>query len=122
MHTTELLLRCYTENKDHQWHAFCIDLNLAAQGDTVGEVREKLSSMIREYVYDATVGEHKEYADQLLNRKAPVSFRIKYLFYTYKRLLLIGRNDVLLSFKEVMPLVPAPTINNVHSKLQAAHV
>lgn len=69
MKPRELLLRCYANKYDDQWQAFCIDFGLAAQGDSYEEVKAKLSDMIREYLYDALVGEDKEYAEQLLQRK-----------------------------------------------------
>ena len=67
MKANELILRCYGEKIGDTWQAFCIDLNLAAQGDSFPEVKAKLNQQIYSYVYDALVGEDKEYADQLLN-------------------------------------------------------
>lgn len=102
----DLLLRCYIIKYKDQWQAFCIDLNLAAQGDSLIEVKAKLESMIETYVYDALVGDDKEYADQLLNRKAPFKFQLTYyaiLFLHYVGLL---KNGFRRTFKEPMPLVP----------------
>nr|VFJ67650.1 MAG: hypothetical protein BECKFW1821C_GA0114237_101242 [Candidatus Kentron sp. FW] len=122
MHPKELLLRCYAENKNDQWQAFCIDINIAAQGETFEEVHGKLISMVNGYIYDATVGEHREYADQLLNRKAPLGFRTKYLWY--KALFVIGRlrSDTWKLFQEAMPLAPVCSINDADSQIQTAHV
>jgi hypothetical protein len=81
MKPTQLLLRCYAEKVGDQWQAFCLDLSLAAQGDTFAEVKDKLDVMIAEYVYDALVGEDREYAHQLLTRRAPLRDWIKYYWY-----------------------------------------
>lgn len=81
MKPVQLVLRCYGEKKGEVWQAFCIDLNLAAQGDSMRDVRGKLNSQIESYLYDALEGDDRKYADQLLNRKAPLAFRAKYYLY-----------------------------------------
>jgi len=78
MHVNNLILRAYATKKDGLWVAVCIDLCLAAQGDTLEEAKEKLHSQIVDYVYDACVGEDKAYVEQLLKRKAPLSQRLTY--------------------------------------------
>ena len=106
MKPKNLLLRCYAHKQDDQWGAFCLDLCLAAQGDSFEEAKAKLDSMIGEYVYDATVGEDKGYAEQLLSRKAPLDQWATY--YLYKVLIAVHakRNDLTKLFKETLPLVP----------------
>lgn len=104
MKPRELILRCYGEKKGEIWQAFCLDLNLATQGRTEKESREKLLSQISSYLYDALEGEDKEYADQLLRRKAPLGNWLKYYYYK----LLIGcdgaKKDFCRIFNEPMPL------------------
>lgn len=73
--------RCYAEKKDGKWQAFCVDLCLAAQADTLDEVRKKLDAMVDEYVKDALFGEDKDYAEALLKRKAPLRERLKYQLF-----------------------------------------
>lgn len=75
-------LRCYAKKEGSDWVAVCIDLSLAAQAESPQLAKEKLESMITTYVNEA-LNEHKEYAAQLLSRKAPLWQR---LFY-YKTLL-----------------------------------
>lgn len=77
----QLFLRCYAEKVGNQWQAFCLDLSLAAQGDTFAEVKDKLDAMVAEYAYDALVGEDREYAEQLLTRRAPLRDWLKYYWY-----------------------------------------
>jgi predicted RNase H-like HicB family nuclease len=70
-------LRCYVKKENTQWVAVCIDLSLAAQANSSKEAISKLESMIQTYIEDA-LGKHKEYAEQLLSRKAPLSQRFFY--------------------------------------------
>jgi len=74
----ELLMRCFAERIDGQWQAFCVDLNLAAQADSVAEVKAKLDSMIESYLFDALSGDDQEHAGDLLNRRAPVDIMVRY--------------------------------------------
>jgi hypothetical protein len=104
--TKNLMLRCYANKSDDQWQVFCIDFCLAAQGDSFPEARKKLESMISEYVYDALAGEDREFAEQMLNRKAP--FGQFAIYYWIKLLHRVGilRNEFHKLFKETVPLVP----------------
>lgn len=74
-------VRCYAEMKDGYWQAFSIEYGLAAQGDSLEEVRQKLDAMIREYLTDA-YGEDRRYQRQLLSRRAPFSQVLKYHYYS----------------------------------------
>lgn len=72
-------VRCFAEPIGNLgWQAFCIDLDLAAQGESFEDVREKLDSQIEHYVRDAVVGPDKQFRDQLLSRKSPLSLRLRY--------------------------------------------
>lgn len=70
-------LRCYIKKEHADWVAVCIDLSLAAQAESPQLAKEKLESMITTYV-DEALNEHKEYAQQLLSRKAPFSQQLTY--------------------------------------------
>ena len=104
--TKNLMLRCYANKDGDQWQAFCIDLCLASQGDSFPEVKQKLEHMMVEYVYDALAGEDREFAEQLLNRKAPLSQIATYHWIKLMHHLGIFRDGVHKLFKEPMPLVP----------------
>ena len=106
MNPKQRILRCYAEKKDGIWQAFCIDLNLAAQGETHDEVRTKLHQQIVSYLYDALEGEDKEYATQLLDRKAPMVFRIKYAFYRIKKHFYKAKDGINHIFNEIIPSTP----------------
>jgi len=101
-----LMLRCYANKRGDQWQAFCIDLCLAAQGDSFKEVKHKLDQMMLEYVYDALAGEDREFAEQLLSRKAPLSQIATYHCIALMHRVGLLRDGIHKLFKEPMPLVP----------------
>lgn len=104
MNPKQLIVKCYAEQEGDYWVALCLDFNLAAQGDTFEEVKTKLDAMIAEYVYDALAGPDKQYAAQLLSRRAPFIAWLKYFFLKFKIALFHGSERV---FDETMPLIPA---------------
>jgi len=77
MRTNQLVIRCYAKKDGDSWVAIAVDLSLAAQAETLEEAKEKLESMIHSYIHDAFTVD-REYAEQLLNRKAPLSQRMEY--------------------------------------------
>ena len=107
MRPEDLILRCYGERKKDVWQAFCIDLNLAVQGKSAEEVKIKLSKQIESYLYDATVGEDREYAAQLLSRKSPLRFRVKYHFYKSLCKIDGAKKNICRILDLPMPMVPA---------------
>lgn len=104
MNPKELIMKCYAEQEGGCWVAVCLDFNLAAQGDSFGEVKSKLEAMIADYVHDALAGDDKPYAAQLLSRRAPLSFWLKYYFIKLK-IEVCHSNER--TFDETMPLIPA---------------
>lgn len=73
-------VRSYAERlPDGQWVAFCVTFTLGAQGDSAAEVRQKLDAMIEDYLLDIQ-GQDAPYAAQLLARRAPLSFWLKYFW------------------------------------------
>lgn len=104
MKPDDLILRCYAEQENDVWVAVCLDFCLAAQGDSLVEVKTKLEAQIADYVYDALVGDDKEFAHQLLTRKAPLHFWARYYWLKLKTSLFHTTGAF---FDEVMPLKPA---------------
>lgn len=86
MKNQALTLRYYVKRGKSQWVAICIDLSLAAQANSREEAIKKLESMIHSYVED-TLGKHREYAEQLLSRKAPLSQKIFYHWSVFQQFL-----------------------------------
>lgn len=105
MTPVDLILRCYAEQeRNGTWFGICVDLNLAAQGDSFEEVRTKLHDMIRDYLADAlTVDE--QYIGDLIPRKAPLYFQARYhLLAWLERFRKVAARRL---FTEHLPLVPA---------------
>lgn len=73
----QITLRAYAKKEGSHWVAVCIDLSLAAQANSSSEAINKLESMMASYVNEA-LNLHKDYASQLLSRKAPLSQRLTY--------------------------------------------
>lgn len=105
MRAAQLTLRCLAHREGDEWHAFCIDFSLVACGATFDEARANLEAQIREYVYDALVGEDREHARALLSRRAPLGLVARYYWTAAcDRLRRIG---TFRRFEETMPLKPA---------------
>lgn len=107
MRIEQLTLRCFGEQKGDQWTVVCIDLCLAAQSSSFEKAKAKLESQIKEYLFDALVGEDKAHAGQLLLRKAPLSLRAKYHYIGIVNRLLSAKDHMQsILFTETMPLKP----------------
>lgn len=103
MKSDKLILKCYLEQEEGSWVAVCLDFNLAAQAETQHGAKEKLESMIRSYVREALTTD-REYADQLLSRKAPFQMWARYYWIRIVSALRKNQRSV---FNEVMPMRPA---------------
>lgn len=110
MKVQELILRCYAEKDGEtgQWQAFCLDLCLAAQGDTFEDAKAKLEGQIADYVYDAVAGEDRDFAHQLLKRRAPWQAWVRYCYLLVLTRFGRMKRDIARLFSEIMPLTPAP--------------
>jgi len=104
MNPKQLIIKCYAEHENGVWVALCLDFNLAAQSDSFEDAKVKLEAMIKEYVYDALVGEDQIYASQLLSRRAPLSAWLKYYVMKFTNMTGHSANHI---FDETMPLKPA---------------
>ena len=84
------VLRCYAEGHDGQWEAFCLDLDIAVQGNSFDQVFHGLNEAIGAYRESvATLPESER--SRLLHRPAPLSLRLKFLWYALRSL--FGRDD-----------------------------
>lgn len=105
MKTRDLMIRCLAKPEGSQWVAVCLPFDLAAQADTLPEVKSKLEAQIRDYLQDALVGQDREHADYLLHRRAPLRYWLAYLWAgTLEQF--HARNSVK-KYKTTVPLVPA---------------
>lgn len=78
MRPGDLVIRCFAEKIDDQWVGVSLEFGLAAQGDSLAEVKAKLDAQIREYVNDALVGEDRAHARYLLSRRASLREHLRY--------------------------------------------
>lgn len=69
-------LRCYSVRQENGWFALCLDLNLAAEADSLEEVRQHLDAIIQDYLDDVIA--HPEHLADLVPRHAPLRFWLEY--------------------------------------------
>ena len=102
MNPKELIVKCYAKQEEDMWVAVCLDFCLATQGDSLNEVKRKLEEQITFYVGKAL--EDKEYGNQLLGRRAPVTQWLEYYFIRFTHMIF---NKASVVFDEMIPLRPA---------------
>jgi hypothetical protein len=69
----DLILRCYGyKDKFGKWYGVCLDLNLAAEAESLSELRSKLNNMIESYIAVALNTNDNTSVPDLLSRKAPL--------------------------------------------------
>ncbi len=73
-----LTLHCIAKCHSGYWSAHCLDFTLYAVGETFDEAKAKHDAQIMEYLYDAFDGEDREFAPQLLLRRAPLRDWVEY--------------------------------------------
>ena len=102
----QLRLRCYAEQQGPDlWVAVCIDLCLAAQGETCQEAKSRLNAQIDSYVEDAFTVDRAHF-HQLIPRKAPLRQRLKY-YLIHLRLARVLFQRTMRDFDRDMPLTLA---------------
>lgn len=105
MKAKDLVLRCYLEREnDGSWFAICLDLNLYCRADSSQEARNKLHSIIRDYIVEA-VSEDSEYFSDLIPRRAPAYFWLRYYMIALVHRCRNAANGF--RFFEHLPLRPA---------------
>jgi hypothetical protein len=71
------ILRCYAERKHDKWQAFCVDFDLAVQGDTFDEVYASLDQAVHDYVQRVAALPEAD-RSRLLRRRAPFGSRVAF--------------------------------------------
>lgn len=72
-----LLVKCIAFKDGDQWIGVCLNFNLAAQGTTFIEVKNRLDSQIKSYINEA-FNQDQEHVAYLLNRKAPFVYQFRF--------------------------------------------
>lgn len=101
-----LIIRCMAVRQGDQWVAMTLELGLAAQDDTFEAAKARLEAQIKSYVREALT-EDKEFADQLLSRKAHWSVYARYHMLQAKARIHLLAQDMGRLFMEPLPLIPA---------------
>jgi len=74
MKVDDLMIRCIAMREGGQWVAICLPFDLAAQADTLNDVKAKLDAQIDTYLREALSGQDREHASMLLSRRAPMKY------------------------------------------------
>jgi hypothetical protein len=82
-------IRGMMANNGKVWIAMSLEFGLAAQATTEAEAKTKLTAQIQEY-YDEALTLDEKFQAQLLGRKAPLSWYIRYYCLKLKEL---GKTD-----------------------------
>lgn len=77
------IVRCHAEGKNGDWHAICMDLDIAVQGSSFEEVFHSLNDAISLYL-ETVADLPAEDRERLLHRPAPWPVRLKFLRYALR--------------------------------------
>lgn len=75
----EKYLICVARRRGNQWEANCLDLDIAVQGTSFSDVKERLDSAVHSYIEDA-LQESEPDRTALLSRRAPLRARITWMW------------------------------------------
>lgn len=85
--------RCYAEGSDRDgWEAFCIDLDIAVQADTLDEAARSLHEAIHLYLKTVVALPPQE-AAALLNRPTPIGLQLKFVWALIRGMFSRGDSD-----------------------------
>ena len=87
-----LVLRFFIEGSGASWHGMCIDLDIAAQGESLDEVRSVLMDMVNTYLESVVTYPEPE-RHRLLNRKAPLAIRMKFMLRFFMAYLVARKRE-----------------------------
>lgn len=106
MKTQNLFVRVYGERQHDQWTLMCLDYSLVVQADTLLEAKRKLNEQMRMYLRDALVGQDRAHAADLLLRRAPLRYWVKF-YWHYTMMKFREARRTRLAERETLPMVPA---------------
>jgi len=95
------VLHCYGKRKDGKWFGVCLELNLAAEADSLLELKREINSMISSYIEAVCDTDDKASIPHLLKRPAPLSDWINY--YLIAIFQHIANLPDKMTFDEIMP-------------------
>lgn len=74
----QLILRSYGYYNGKKWMGLCIDFDIAVQARTEAELKKKMQDAIKSYIETVLNTDNEESIAELLNRKAPALYIIKF--------------------------------------------
>ena len=75
----DVVLRGYVSGSGSDWQAICLDLDIAAQGQSMFEAKSILDSLVDDYLAEVRTLPDVD-QKRLLKRKAPLGLRLSYHF------------------------------------------
>lgn len=79
----DIKLRCYAKMSEGSWYAFCVDLNLVDQRDTLKEVKKAMEENI-----DCYLGDTQDI--KRIFRRPPFSYMLEYYWVGFLEFFAIG--------------------------------
>ena len=99
----DLILRCFGYRTARgTWIAICIDLALITEEDSLEAAKADLRAMIRSYLETAIAMNDPDAMAALLNRKAPLTDRLRY--YRIRFLCMLRCSADRVSFQQALPI------------------
>lgn len=105
MSSNKVLLRCfaYYSNKDKKYYAFCVDLNLADQGNSFEDVIDKLHDNIKLYIESELEYNKINGINNFPYRIAPLNIVLQYYFISSLFYLKYFISRLLNNYKRLLP-------------------
>lgn len=75
-------LRCMAKGRDGEWWAICVDLDIAVDGESFQEVKDRLDAAIEQYVESVLELPEQDQA-RLLSRRAPRYLRAQFVLLSW---------------------------------------
>ena len=99
---SDLVLRCYGHQvKGGRWYGVCLNLNLAAEAESLEGLRKKLHDMIGSYIETVLDTNDADSIPTLLSRRAPFFDWVTYYFI--RLIISIRKVPGNITFKELIP-------------------
>lgn len=106
MKPRDFLVRCVAFKEGGQWVGVCLNFDLAAQADTLQEVQDALDDQVRTYIREALAGPDRAFAPDLLRRRAPLKYWIRYWMALFAHKLRVNFKNTQ-EYESPLPLMPA---------------
>jgi hypothetical protein len=103
MKPIDLILRCYGYRKGNKWIGVCVDLDIAAEADSLDDLKNKLNSMIHSYVETVCDTEDKSSIPYLIKRRSPLPDWFRYYLTVALCRIANRKRDDRRAFDEMLP-------------------